>query len=145
MDIFLLPIIFSIQAAISILLFLRVIFSIHTAKCTVSFLVGLSVGSVEILHESILWTCFLSWIAISSRIGRFLGSLIQVFFIIPIPIYTFFRGVYDFGPKSCRRSFFDILSNPVPGIEFEVRLGKADDFEALNVGESIIILLLVEL
>jgi hypothetical protein len=132
MNIFLLPIIFLIQPAISILLLLRVIFSIHTAKRTVSFLVGFSVGSVGILHESNLWTCFLSWIAISSRVGHFLWSLIQVFFIIPITIYTFFKGVYDFGPKSCRRSFFDILSNPVPGIEFEGRLSKADDFEALR-------------
>ncbi len=40
--------------------------------------------------------------------------------------------MYDFGPKSRRRSFFDILSNPVPGIEFEGRLGEADDFEALQ-------------
>jgi hypothetical protein len=132
MDIFLLPIVFLIRAAISILLLLRVIFSLHMAKCTVSFFVGFSADSVGILHESIVCTCFLSWIAISSWIGRFLWSLIQVYFIIPITIYIFFRGVYDFGPKSCRRSFFDILYNPVPGIEFEGRLSKADDFEALR-------------
>ncbi len=57
-------------------------------------------------------------------------SLIQVFFIVPIMIYTFFRGVYDFGPKCRKRTFFDILLNPVLGIEFEERLGETDDFDA---------------
>jgi len=113
MDIFLIPIIL-IWTAISILLLLRVIFSVRT----VSFLVGLIVSLVGILHESIRWTGFLTWIAITSRMGRFMWSLIQVFFIIPIMIYTFFRGVYDFGPKSCKITLFDILLNPVPGIEF---------------------------
>jgi len=59
-------------------------------------------------------------------------SLIQVFFIVPITIYTFFRGVYDFGPKHCKRTLFDILLNPVPGIEFEGRLGESDDFDSLR-------------
>jgi hypothetical protein len=113
-DIFLIPIIFLIWAAISILLLLRVIFSVRT----VSFLVGLIVSLVGILHESIRWTGFLTRIAITSRMGRFMWSLIQVFLIIPITIYTFFRGVYDFGPKSRKRTLFDILLNPVPGIEF---------------------------
>jgi hypothetical protein len=40
--------------------------------------------------------------------------------------------VYDFEPKSCRRSFFDILCNPVPGIEFEEILYEADDLETLR-------------
>ena len=76
---------------------------------------------------------------------RLMWSLIQAFFIVPITIYTFFRGVYDFGPKHCKRTLFDILLNPVPGIEFEGRLGKSDDFNSLDVGDSIIILMLVEL
>jgi hypothetical protein len=37
--------------------------------------------------------------------------------------------VYDFGPKCCKRTFFDILLNPVPGIEFEGRLSETDDFD----------------
>jgi hypothetical protein len=86
MDMFLIPIIFLIRAAISILFLLRVIFSVRT----VSFLVGLTVSLVGILHESIQWTCFLTWIAITSWMGRFIWSLIQFFFIIPITIYTFF-------------------------------------------------------
>jgi hypothetical protein len=39
---------------------------------------------------------------------------------------------FDFEPKSRRRSFFDILCNPVPaGIEFEEILYEADDLETL--------------
>ena len=128
MDIFLLPIIFLIRAAISILLLLRVIFS----KRTVSFLVGLHVILAEILHESVWWIGFLTWIAITSRMGRLMWSLIQVFFIVPITIYTFFRGVYDFGPKCCKRTFIDILLNPVPGIELEGRLGETDDLNSFR-------------
>jgi hypothetical protein len=44
---------------------------------------------------------------------------------------TFFQGVYDFGPKRLRRSFFDILCNPVPETEFEEVLDEADNLEAL--------------
>ncbi len=124
MDIFLLPIIFSIWAAISILLLPRVIFSVHMVTCMVNFSVG-------ILYKSLQWILFLSWFAISSWLGRYLWSFIQVFFIIPIRIYTFVGGGYDFGPKSCRRSFFDILCNPVPEIEFEEILYEADDLETL--------------
>jgi hypothetical protein len=96
----------------------------------VSFLVGLIVCSVGILQESIRWTGFLTCIAIISQMGRFMWSLIQVFFIVPITIYTFFRGVYDFGPKHRKITLFDILLNPVPGIEFEGRLGESDDFDS---------------
>ena len=90
MDIFLIPIIFLIRAAISILLLLQVIFSLRT----VSFLVGLPVRLVGILHEIYQWTGFLTWIAITSRMGRLLWSLIQVFFFIPITI-----GVDYMAPK----------------------------------------------
>jgi hypothetical protein len=38
--------------------------------------------------------------------------------------------VYDFGPKCRKRTFFDILLNPVLVVEFEGRLGEADDFDA---------------
>jgi hypothetical protein len=126
MDIFLIPIIFLIQAAISILLLLRVIFY-YARSASLSVIVYL----FGILQESIRWTGFLTWIAIISRMGRFMWSLIQVFFIVPITIYTFFRGVYDFGPKHRKRMLFDILLNPVPGIEFEGRLGESDDFDSL--------------
>jgi hypothetical protein len=96
----------------------------------VSFLVGLIICSVGILQESIQWTGFLTCIAIITQMGRFMWSLIQVFFIVPITIYTFFWGVYDFGPKHRKITLFDILLNPVPGIEFEGRLGESDDFDS---------------
>jgi hypothetical protein len=139
MDIFLLPIILSIQAAILILLLLPVIVSVHTVKCTVNFSVG-------ILYESLQWTRLLSWLALSSWLGSYLWSFIQVFLINPITIYTFFQGVFDFGPKSCRRSFFNILCNPVPVIEFEEKYFMRHMILRLfNVSNSIIILLLVNL
>ena len=46
--------------------------------------------------------------------------------------FTLFLGVYDFGPKSCNQSFFDIICNPVPGIEFRGRLGEEDNFRTLD-------------
>ncbi len=47
-------------------------------------------------------------------------------------LYTFFRAVYNFGPKHCKRSLFDILRNPVPGVEFDGRPGESDDFDSLR-------------
>ncbi len=44
----------------------------------------------------------------------------------------FFLYVYDFGPKHCKQSFFDILRNPVPGIEFDGRIGESADFDSLE-------------
>ncbi len=128
MDMFLLPFIFSIWAAISFLLLLQVLFSVRTIKYMVIQSICFFFG---IIHELIQWTRFLSWIAISSWIGCFWGNLIQIFFIIPITIYTFFQGVYDFGPKHRKWSLLGILWNPVPGIEYEGQLGKSADFDSL--------------
>ena len=58
--------------------------------------------------------------------------MIQIVFVIPITFYTFFKHVYDFGPKHRKRSFLDILLNPVPGVEFDGRLGESDDYESLR-------------
>jgi hypothetical protein len=128
MDIFFLPFIFSIWAAISFPLFLQVMFSV----CTIKYMMIQSIRFLfGIIHKLIQWTCFLLWIAISSWIQCFWWNLIQIFFVIPITIYTFFQGVYDFGPKHCKRSLFDILCNPIPGIELEERLGKSADFDSL--------------
>jgi len=69
---------------------------------------------------------------LSSYVGRFWWSLIQIVFVIPITFYTFFKHVYDFGPKHRKRSFLDILLNPVPGVEFDGRLGESDDYESLR-------------
>ena len=120
MNVFIFPIIFSIGAVISILLLLRVL-----SICTVQF-------AIHLIQDLYQWSRFLSWIAISSYTGRFWWSLIQLVFVIPITLYTFFWSVYDFGPKHCKRSLLDILWNPVPGIELEGRLGKSDDLNLLQ-------------
>ena len=87
---------------------------------------------IDLVQDIYQWSRFLSWIAISSYTGRFWWSIFRVLFIVPITLYTFFRTVYDFGPKHCKRSLFDILRNPVPGIEFEGRPGESDDIDSLR-------------
>jgi hypothetical protein len=72
----------------------------------------------------------LFWIATSSYSGNFWWFLIQALFIVLIVSYSFLY-VYNFGPKHCKRSLLDSIMNPVPRVEFEGRLGEADDFEAL--------------
>jgi hypothetical protein len=57
--------------------------------------------------------------------------IIQTIFVVPIMFYSFFWYVYNFGPKHCKWTLYNITMNPVPGVEFEGRLGEADDFEAL--------------
>ncbi len=122
MDIFIFPIIFLIWAAISILLLLRTIFSIHMAKTFIYF-------SFVITQELYQWTRFLSWIAILNYTGHFWWMVLQTIFVVPITFYSFFWYVYDFGPKHCKQTLYNIIMNPVPGVEFEVE--EADDFEAL--------------
>ena len=120
MDVFLFPFIFSIRAAISILLLLRVLF-IFTFRF-----------SIDLIQDLYRWSRFLSWIAISSYTGRFWWFIFQVIFVVPITLYIFFWSVYDFGPKQSKRSLFDILWNPVPGIEFEGRPGESDDIDSFR-------------
>ena len=120
MEIFLFPIIFSIRAAISILLLLQVL-SIFTFQF-----------AIDLVQNLYQWSRFISWIAISSYTGRFWWSIFRVIFVVPITLYTFFRTIYDFGPKHRKQSLFDILRNPVPGIEFEGRSGESDDFDSLQ-------------
>ena len=124
MDIFILPIIFSIRAAITILLLLRVC-SIRTLKSATSF-------TIDFIQDLYRWILFLLRIAIFSYTGRFWWFILQVVFIVPITLYTFFRGIYDFGPKHCKRFFLKIIRNPVPGEEFVGRIGESDDFDSLQ-------------
>ena len=35
-------------------------------------------------------------------------------------------------PSIAKRTLFNILLNPVPGIEFEGRFGESDDFDSLQ-------------
>ena len=120
MDIFIFPIIFSIRAAITIILLLRVL-SISTVHFIFDF-----------IQEIYQWSRFLSWVALTSYTGQFWWSLIQVTFVLPITFYSFFRYVYDFGPKHRKRSLLDILLNPVPGVEFEGRIGETDDMDSFR-------------
>jgi hypothetical protein len=119
MDVFLFPFIFSIRAAISILLLLRVL-----SICTFWF-------AIDLVQDLYQWSRFLSWIAISSYTGRFWWSIFQVIFNVLNTLYTSFQTVYDFGPKHHKRSLFDILWKPVPGIEFKGRPGGSDDIDLL--------------
>ncbi len=52
--------------------------------------------------------------------------------MVPITFITFFQYVYNFRPKHCKRSLFDILSNPVPGVKFDGCIGKSKDFASLK-------------
>jgi hypothetical protein len=129
MDFFILPIIFSIRAAISILLLLQDFFLFRTVKTFIDFL-------FRIIQDFYQWMRFISWIAISSYTGHFwwmvLQLILQVVFIVPITFHGFFWYVYNFGPEHRKRSLYDILLNPVPGEEFEARLGESDDFKSLR-------------
>ena len=120
MDIFIFPIIFSIRAAITILLLLRVL-SIRTVHFILEF--------IQEMHQ---WSWFLTWITLTSYTAQFWWSLIQVAFVLLITFYSFFRYVYDFGPKHRKRSLLDILLNPVPGVEFEGRIGETDDMDSFR-------------
>jgi hypothetical protein len=77
---------------------------------------------------------FLAWKIVSSYCGRFWLSILRWIFIVPIVLYTFFHGVYNFGPWHRQWSFIDIIWNPVPGIEFEGRITESNDFDLLKCG-----------
>ena len=125
MDIFLLPFIFSLRAAISFLLLFQALLSRRTVVWIIGFLHG-------ILSQAVQWFGFLFWLFLSSYTGRFWLGLLRWLFIVPITLVTFFRHVYNFGPKHRKRSLFDILCNPVPGVEFDGRIGESADFGSLK-------------
>jgi hypothetical protein len=129
MDVFLLPFIFSLWDAISFLLLLQASLTRRNATWFVGFLFG---AISQTIQTSIQWIGFLFWVFISSYTGRFWIQLLRWLFIVPITFITFFQYVYTFGPKHCKRFFFDILCNPVPGIEFDGRIGESEDFASLQ-------------
>ncbi len=51
---------------------------------------------------------------------------------MPIILFTFFRSIYNFGPEHCKRSLYDILTNPVPGIEFKGHDGESNDLNSFR-------------
>ncbi len=75
---------------------------------------------------------FLAWKFVSSYLGCFWLSILCWIFIVPIVLYAFFHGVYNFGPWHCQRSFIDILFNPVPEIEFGGCTTESNDFDLLK-------------
>ena len=65
-------------------------------------------------------------------LGIFWIQLLRWLFIVPITFVTFFQYIYNFGPKHCKRSLFDILRNSVPGIEFDGCIGESENFASLQ-------------
>jgi hypothetical protein len=67
---------------------------------------------------------------------KLFGTFLAIYSLLDLHctdfLYTFFHGVYNFGPRHCQRSFIDIFFNPVPGIEFEGRITEFNDFELLK-------------
>ena len=122
---FLLPFIFSVRAAISFLLLFQTLLSRRNFVQIIGYL-------HEILSQAVQWIGFLFWLFLSSYTGRFWLGLLRWLFIVPITFVTFFRHIYNFGPKHRKRSLFDILCNPVPGIEFDGRIGESDDYDSLK-------------
>jgi hypothetical protein len=49
-----------------------------------------------------------------------------IVFIVPIVFDTYYKSIYDFGPKHHKQSFTDILTQPVLGIEFEQQHVESD-------------------
>ncbi len=112
MDCFLLPFIFSIRAAITILLLLQQIILPATMRFTASF-----------IKQAFQWFLFVVNLFLTTKFGSTLWSIFStvlcIVLIVLIVFYTFYKSIHDFGPKHRKRSFIDILSQPVPGIEFK--------------------------
>ena len=112
MDCFLLPFIFSIRAAISILLLLQQ-----------TILPAIILFTASLFKQAIQWLLFVVNLFLTTKFGRAIWSIIStvlcIVFIVPIVFYTFYKSIYDFGPAHRKQSFIDILSQPVPGIDFE--------------------------
>jgi hypothetical protein len=123
MDCFLLPFIFSFRAAISILLLLQ-----RLLPATILF-------TASLFKQAIQWLLFLTRLFFTTRLGQiiwpFLSMVLCLVFIVTIVFHSFYKSVYDFGPKHCKQLFWEILTQPVPGIKFEGCLGKSADFDSL--------------
>ena len=74
----------------------------------------------------------LLWLFSYSYTGRFWLAVLRWVFIVPIILFTLFWNIYNFGPKHRKQSLFEILRNPVTGIEFKGRINKSDDFDSLK-------------
>ncbi len=118
-DCFLLPFIFSFLAAISILLlFHQIILS-----ATISF-------TASSIKQAIPWLFFVVNLLLTTTPGRafwsILSTVLCIVFIVPIIFYTFYKSIYDVGPKHPKQFFIDMLTQPVPGIKFEEQHDGSD-------------------
>ncbi len=125
MDIFLFPVKFWVWAAISFLLLLQAIMT----KNNILYFASMT---TRVIKQAFHWMGFLFWMFMTSYTEPFWWSILHWIFIAPIILFTFFRNIYNFGPKHCKQSLFEILCNPVPGIEFAGRLAESDDFDSLK-------------
>jgi hypothetical protein len=133
MDIFLLPLIFLFWAAISLLLLFQALLQAFSSRQNIIWFTRhiLQISKLGI-QQIIEWIGFLFWLFISSYSGRFWLQVLCWIFIVPITFITFFQYVYNFRPKHRKWSLFNILSNPVPGIKFNERIGESDSFASLE-------------
>ena len=129
MDVFLLPFIFLFRAATSFLLLFQALSSRQNIIWFTKLLFKITQQGIQ---QVIQWIGFLFWLFISIYSGFVWLQILHWMFIFPITFITFFQYVYNFGPKHCKRSLFDILSNPVPGTKFDGRIGKSKDFASLK-------------
>ncbi len=124
MDCCLLSFIFSFRAAISILLLLR-----QLLLATILF-------TASLFKQVIQWLLFLTCLFFTTRLGQFIWlfllMVLCLVFIVPIVFHSFYKSVYDFGPKHCKQTFWESLTQPVPEIKFEGCLGKSADFDSLQ-------------
>jgi hypothetical protein len=125
MDMFLLPFIFSVWDAISFLLLLQAILT----KNEILYFASITTQGIK---QAFHWMGFLFWMFMTSYTGHFWWSILHWIFIVPIILFTLFQNLYNFGPKHCKQSLFEILCNPDPGIEFAGQLAKSDYFDSLR-------------
>jgi hypothetical protein len=75
------------------------------------------------IKQAIQWLLYLAYVLLTTKFVQALWFVISTVlcavFIVPIIFYTFYNSVYDFGPKHRKWTLMDIITNPVPGIEFE--------------------------
>ncbi len=102
MNCFLLPFIFSFWATISILLLLQ-----QLLLATILF-------TVSLFKQVIQWILFVTCLFFTTRLGQtiwsFLLTVLCIVFIVPIVFHSFYKSVYDFGPKHRKWSFWEILT-----------------------------------
>ena len=129
LDVLILPFIFFGRAAISFLILL------YQFNYTTN--IALATRALDILWNSttnqiMLWFFLVFWAILRMQpIQLFLSLLFNLFkivlytlFGIPVVLYSFYKGVYNFGPKHYRkRGFWEIVLNPVPE-QFETSTNK---------------------